>query len=126
MRYLRIQGNFFVKHLNHLPVGPNFETMPTVLPQVRNLEFDALGNYSLSNETAEQMSFISQSHCRAWLLKTIALELHASSTQKQVRQLQSLLTLLFSNPSVDEGIHEFIYSLIWPLPSRQIILSNRR
>ena len=103
MRYLRSRDNFFVKHLRSLPIGPTFETEETSTSARQELRFDSLGNFSRSNENVEEIAFISRSQCRAWLLKSVALELHVSSAQKQVRQTQDLLSLLFSNPAVNDG-----------------------
>jgi nuclear pore complex protein Nup205 len=108
MRYLRSRDNFFVKHLKNLPIGQTFEAGATVSQAKGGLEFDSQGNFSYGNENVEETAFISQSHCRGWLLKSVALELHVSAAQKQVRQTQDLLSLLFSNPTVSNGTFSFV------------------
>jgi len=102
MTYLRQNHNFFKKHLEYLPIGPSFETSVGSAPQQIDLQFDLMGNYSYNNRNEEETEFISKIHCRAWLLKSVALELHTSPSKKQVRQTQELLHLLFSSPSVSE------------------------
>ncbi|KAI9314314.1 nucleoporin Nup186/Nup192/Nup205 [Dichotomocladium elegans] len=93
MRYLRDKVNFFYNHLRAMPA--RLETYS----QLTTPMFP--GNLVAADGVTTRMDFFalrSQLHQRAWLLKSIALELHLMAGTQQKSSIKNLLELLYGNP----------------------------
>ncbi|KAG0202762.1 hypothetical protein BGX28_004805 [Mortierella sp. GBA30] len=103
-RYLRTREAFFYRHLRALPT--RFE---------EGLEGEH-GLFTRMDGTCFRANFfnlVSQLYQRSWVMRTSALELRAACDNKQRREAESLLSLLYSNTDIARTTNgdDFMYSL---------------
>ncbi|KAG4097647.1 hypothetical protein H8356DRAFT_1308894 [Neocallimastix lanati (nom. inval.)] len=89
MRYLRTREDFFYRQIKSMPI--HFD-----IPQIP--EYSDKDINELQNLQPNMATLYAQIHQRAWLMKTIALELHTTTTSGRRSQTQRLLQVLFDIP----------------------------
>ncbi|RUS33337.1 nucleoporin Nup186/Nup192/Nup205 [Jimgerdemannia flammicorona] len=93
MRYLRNREDFFHRQ---------FKAMPVRLDRRDNgLGGEIIGADGVKS-TVDYASLLAQLHQRAWLMKTVALELHLTTNAGQRSHTQRLLELMFSTTETDQ------------------------
>lgn len=99
MRYLRSKEDFFYHQFRAL--SPSIESYPQVAEPI------IPGTVCCADDTQFTMDFIAlraQLHQRAWMLKTIALELHVLAASQSKSDIRKLLSLLYGyNEAEDEA-----------------------
>ncbi|KAG4088552.1 hypothetical protein H8356DRAFT_1056734 [Neocallimastix lanati (nom. inval.)] len=103
MRYLRTREDFFYRQIKSMPI--HFD-----LPQIP--EYSDKDINELQNLQPNMSTLYAQIHQRAWLMKTIALELHTTTTSGRRSQTQRLLQVLFDIPQPgDIQSHDMDYEM---------------
>ncbi|KAI9495748.1 nucleoporin Nup186/Nup192/Nup205 [Zychaea mexicana] len=98
MRYLQDKDDFFYNHLRALPA--RFESYSDAYSPVFP------GNMACTDNTVFEADFfvvLSQLHQRAWLLKTIALELHVLAGSGQKSNVRRILDVLYGTARINNN-----------------------
>jgi len=93
MRYLRTREDFFYRQIKSMPI--HFD-----LPQLPDYSGKDINEFQ--NFQPNMATLYAQIHQRAWLMKTIALELHTTTTSGRRSQTQRLLQVLFDIPQPND------------------------
>lgn len=93
MRYLRYREDFFYGQ---------FKAMPVRLDHYGSGSSGSIITSDGVRSTVDYASLLAQLHQRAWLMKTVALELHLTTNGGQRSHTQRLLELMFSNANISQ------------------------
>ena len=95
LRYLRNNHEYFFSQLVHLPLNPD------LLRRISDDDSDEGGDTMVSMTTTFDLKWLSLMHQQAWILKSVAIELHMTSLSHQRSHTQRIVNLLLSGPSSD-------------------------